>query len=63
MTTIVRDGPFAPLFIVPRFGDVVVGGPIGDGALDPDPDPVVESELLSRARLVEPAVPGVWIFR
>ncbi|WP_157987856.1 NAD(P)/FAD-dependent oxidoreductase [Jiangella endophytica] len=57
-TTIVRDGPLAPLFVVPRFDDVVVGGPAQDGVWDPDPDPVLERELVERAVRAEPALAG-----
>lgn len=59
MTTIVREGPLAPLFIVPRFDDVVIGGPVDHGRYDPHPDPALEEELLLRARLIEPALGGV----
>ena len=53
-TLVVRDGEFGPLFVVPRGADVVVGGPAQDGVWDPRPDPALESELLRRARSVEP---------
>jgi D-amino-acid oxidase len=53
-TLVVRDGEFGPLFVVPRGADVVVGGPAQDGVWDPRPDPALESELLRRARGVEP---------
>lgn len=58
MTTIVREGPLAPLFIVPRFDDVVIGGPVDHGRHDPKPDPTLEEELLLRACLIEPSLGG-----
>lgn len=48
---IVRDGPLAPLFIVPRFDDVVLGG-----AADEHPEVVLE-----RAAAVEPRLAGAHI--
>ncbi|MFT4307621.1 MAG: FAD-dependent oxidoreductase [Microbacterium sp.] len=60
-TTIVRDGPLAPLFVVPRFDDVVVGGPTQEGSWDTAPDPALEAELLRRAVLVEPSLLGARI--
>ncbi|GAA1688196.1 FAD-dependent oxidoreductase [Microbacterium sediminicola] len=56
MTTIVRDGSLAPLFVVPRFDDVLIGGPVQNGVFDESPDPAVEADLLRRARLLEPAL-------
>ena len=53
-TLVVRDGEFGPLFVVPRGADVVVGGPAQDRLWDPRPDPAFESDLLARARVVEP---------
>ncbi|RKN05951.1 FAD-dependent oxidoreductase [Streptomyces radicis] len=55
-TTIVRDGPLAPLFVVPRHDDVVVGGPAQDGAWDPRPDRATERALVRRAARAEPAL-------
>ena len=57
-TLVVRDGAFGPLFVVPRGTDVVVGGPAQDGMWDPQPDPALETELLRRARAVEPRLEG-----
>jgi D-amino-acid oxidase len=54
-TTIVRDGPLAPLTIVPRFDDVVVVGG-ASSATDRVPDAEVAADLLARARRVEPAL-------
>ena len=53
-TTIVREGEFAGLFIVPRFDDVLIGGPTSDGVFDERIDPALEAELIRRAALVEP---------
>ena len=53
-TLVVRDGDFGPLFVVPRGADVVVGGLAQDGVWDPRLDPAFESDLLRRARGVDP---------
>lgn len=47
--TIVRDGPLAPLFIVPRFDDVVIGG----GGTSETPERIV-----ARAARIEPKLEG-----
>lgn len=55
-TTIVRDGDVAPLFIVPRFDDVVIGGAAEAGVRSPEVDDALTSELVERARCIEPAL-------
>lgn len=50
--TIVRDGPLAPLFVVPRFDDVVLGG--GDPGEHPE-------SVLARAAEVEHRLAGARI--
>ncbi len=57
-TLLVRDGPLAPLFVVPRTDDVVVGGPAEDGRWDQTIDPALEADMLRRARAAEPALGG-----
>jgi len=55
-TVMVHDGSLAPLFIVPRFDDVVVGGPSQDGVWDPEPDAALEDAMLARAGRLVPAL-------
>ena len=47
-----------PTYVVPRSGDVVVGGTEDHGAWDRSPDPAVAQELLARAAGLEPALRG-----
>jgi D-amino-acid oxidase len=47
-----------PVYVVPREHDVVVGGSAEVGAWDPQPDPALADEILSRATALVPALAG-----
>ncbi|MGA1838744.1 FAD-dependent oxidoreductase [Herbiconiux sp. 11R-BC] len=55
-TLMVRDGPDAPLFVVPRHDDVIVGGDSQPGRTGLEPDESLAASLLRRARRLVPAL-------
>ncbi|WP_170285632.1 NAD(P)/FAD-dependent oxidoreductase [Microbacterium rhizomatis] len=55
-TVMVRDGALGPLFVVPRFDDVVIGGPSQAESSDIGFDEGLERDLVTRARAIAPAL-------
>ncbi|ARA94025.1 hypothetical protein AWN76_013260 [Rhodothermaceae bacterium RA] len=47
-------GPLAISYVIPRRGDVILGGTAQDGVWDRTPDPETTREILRKARLLEP---------
>ncbi len=52
-----------PTYVVPRSGDVVVGGTDEEGSWDPAPSPRTAAQILARAVAVEPALAGARVLR
>jgi len=58
-TALVDDaGPLALTYVIPRPGDIVVGGTATRGCWDLEPDPAVASAILERATTLEPRLAG-----
>jgi D-amino-acid oxidase len=53
----------APVYVVPRGAEVVVGGTDDEGAWDHRPDPAVAENILARATTVVPQLAGARVLR